>query len=319
MSLTVGIDIAKAKFDVALLRAGKYKTKVFANTSAGHAAFMAWLTAHDARPALLCMEATGSYFEPLALLLNDRGVRVAVVNPAAIAAFAQAELSRGKTDQTDAKLIARFAHSQQPQAWRPPTPEVRTLRERVRRLEDLQALAPQARNRLDVAGDAVRPSIQAILNTVTVQIKQLTREIENHIDQHPTLKDQAKLLASIPGIGPATLALLLAEVRFEAFGGAKSLAAFAGLNPKLRVSGSSVRGRSALSKTGASRLRRALYFPAIVACQHNPLVRAFYQRLLANGKTQQQAVCAAMRKLLHLAYGVLKSKQLFNPNHSLTT
>jgi len=133
---TVGVDIAKAKFDVALLRAGKYRSKVFANNASGHHAFLEWLQRHEAEKALICMEATGQYFEPLACMLADRGLTVAVVNPARVAAFAQAELARSKTDHTDARLIARFALAQRPQPWQPPAPEIRLLRDLVRRLED---------------------------------------------------------------------------------------------------------------------------------------------------------------------------------------
>jgi transposase len=317
MNAFVGVDIAKTKFDVALLRQGKYRSKVFPDSAEGHQQFLAWLRTHGAEAAPVCMEATGSYFEPLACFLADHQVRVSVVNPAAVAAFAHAELSRTKTDRTDARLIARFAASQQPPAWSPPTRHIRQLRDLMRRIEDLQQIERQEQNRLDVATDTTRASIQSVLDTVQREIKTLRQLIRDHIDRHPDLQDKARLLDSIPGIGEATVAWLLAEIRFENFSGAAALAAFTGLSVRLRRSGSSLNAKPRLSKTGSSRLRRILYFPAMSACTHNPLVRAFYQRLLANGKTKKQALCAAMRKLLHIAYGVIKSGKPFNPNIAL--
>jgi transposase len=127
------------------------------------------------------------------------------------------------------------------------------------------------------------------------------------------------LLDTIPGMGSVTIGTLLAEIEFDRFDRAPQLAAFTGLVPKIRQSGTSVHGRGALSKAGSSDLRRSLYMPAIVAMQHNPIIKAFYTRLLANGKSKMQAICACMRKLLCIAFGVLKSKQPFNPNYCLAT
>ena len=312
---TVGVDVSKMKFDAALLQDGKYRTKVFRNTAEGHRELVQWLRTHHATDALVCMEATGSYYEALAYAVAEQGIAVAVVNPAAVEAFGRAELSRSKTDRGDARLLARFAAAQRPSPWVPPPAEVRELRTLVRRLEDLQQLEQQELNRLETtAPGTTAASIQNVLQVVRAQIKAIKAAIAEHIDRHPDLRDKAKLLDSIPGIGAATIAMLLAELRFELFPCAKAISTYVGLSVREHTSGSSVRARARISKTGSSRVRRALYFPALVACAHNPVIRAFYQRLLARGKTKMQALCASMRKLLHIAYGVIKSAKPFDPS-----
>ncbi|BBA34514.1 transposase IS116/IS110/IS902 family protein [Methylocaldum marinum] len=313
----IGIDIAKAKFDAAALRNGKYKTKVFQNTPEGFKAFLAWLQAFPAPH--VCLEATGRYGEGLALFLVDHGLAVSVVNPAQIHAFGKAELSRTKTDKTDAKLIARFCHSQRPLLWQPPPPAVRPLQALVRRLESLLEMRQMEKNRLDGADPTVRPSIEAVLATLDAEIAATQKRIREHIDHDPDLRQRRDLIDTIPGLSDATIPVLLAALgdvhRFE---NARSVAAFAGLSPKEHQSGK-WKGHTRLSKTGDALLRKALYMPAIVARRHNPLIRAFCERLKAQGKNGKLIVGAAMRKLLVLAYGVLKSGQPFNPNHGLAS
>lgn len=313
----IGIDIAKAKFDAAALRNGKYKTKVFQNTPEGFKAFLAWLQAFPTPH--VCLEATGRYGEGLALFLVDHGLAVSVVNPAQIHAFGQAELSRTKTDKSDAKRIARFCLSQRPLLWQPPPPAVRPLQALVRRLESLLEMRQMEKNRLDGADPTVRPSIEAVLATLDAEIAATQQRIREHIDHDPDLRQRRDLLDTIPGLGDATIPVLLAALgdvhRFE---NARSVAAFAGLSPKEHQSGK-WKGHTRLSKTGDALLRKALYMPAIVARRHNPLIRAFCERLKAQGKNGKLIVGAAMRKLLVLAYGVLKSGRPFDPNHGLAS
>lgn len=311
----IGIDIAKLKFDVALIDVGnKYKHKSFKNTPAGFADFFAWCHSHAAQDAHFCMEATGIYYEALANFLFDQKCRVSVTNPAQIAAFAQSALSRVKTDKADAKLIARFCQAMNPPLFTPLPANIRQLQALVRRRESLHDLEQQERSRLDVSLPIVAPSINTMLIALKAEINTIELAIQSHIDNNPDLKEQSNLLKSIPGLGKITSALLLAEVPFERHNCAKSTVAFAGLNPKPHESGSSVRGKGRISKTGSSRLRAGLYMPAIVALQHNPLIRNFYQRLLAAGKPKMIAVIACMRKLLSLAFAILKSKKPFDAN-----
>lgn len=313
--IPVGVDIAKAKFDAAVLIDGKYKTKVFPNTPEGFAQFRAWL-APWATPHV-CLEATGRYGEALATTLADAGVRVSVVNPAQIHAFGKAELSRTKTDQGDAKRIARFCGLHRPPPWLPAPPALRELHALVRRLDDLQAMRQMEVNRQDGAAPEVADSIATVLTTLDTEIADLRERIRRQIDQDPDLRQRRDLLDSIPGIGEATIAVLLAVLgdvaRFES---ARSVAAFAGLSPAERQSGR-WKGQTRLSKTGEPWLRKALYMPALVAWRHNPLIRPFCERLKAQGKNGKLVVCAAMRKLLVLAYGVLKSGRPFDPEFAV--
>jgi len=239
---------------------------------------------------------------------------VSVVNPAAIKAFAQSRLSRTKTDKVDSELIARFTVAQGPPTWTPLPAEVRELQALVRRLESLVEMRMMEENRLSstITVDTVRQSVEEHLAYLSEQIKRTEKLIRNYINSHPTLKRQSQLLDSIPGIAETTAALLLSEITdINQHRSARQVAAYAGLVPRERQSGSSVRGRTRLSKIGNARLRRALYFPAITAIRCSPFFQSWAKGLQERGK--MSVICAVMRKLLHLAYGVLKTGKPFDP------
>jgi transposase len=318
----LGIDISKSKFDVALLLDGdRLHHRVFLNSSAGFNQLSAWLSKRRVNRVHACMEATGTYSEALALYLLNSGHTVSVVNPAIIKAFARTEMTRTKTDKTDASLIARYCQKHQPPAWAPPSPEISELQALLRRLEALTEMRQQESNRLDAglqAGSVIKSVTDHII-FLDEQVAQTQSLIKDHIDQNPSLKQQRDLLSSIPGIGDLTAAKLLSEIiDINHYQSARQVAAFAGLVPKHNESGSSVRGRPKLCKVGTARLRKALYFPAIVATQHNPVIKAFSERLRERGKCPMQIIGAAMRKLIHIAYGVLKSGKPFDPNYGKT-
>lgn len=314
---TLGIDIAKLKFNVCLIQpSGKLKHKVFANTSTGFEQLLDWLSRQSAQRVHACLEATGTYGEALALCLHQAGHRISVVNPAATKAFAGSRLSRTKTDRVDAELIARFCQAQAPPAWTPLPAEVRELQALVRRLEALVEMRVAEENRLSsgITVEAVQESVEELLAHLTEQIKRTEKLIREHINNHPTLKRQSQLLDSIPGIAESTAALLLSEVTdIKQYRSARQVAAYAGLVPRERQSGSSVRGRTRLSKIGNARLRRALYFPAITALRCSPFFQAWGEGLLKRGKSKMSVICAVMRKLVHVAYGVLKHGKEFDP------
>lgn len=315
MEAVLGIDIAKAKFVVVLLTSeGKRRHKTCANTPAGFDELKEWLERHGATHVHASLEATGTYGEALALVLYDAGHAVSVLNPAVIHAYAKAQLARSKTDAIDAELIARFTQTQHPPAWTPPAPEIRALQALVRRLDALHEMRTQENNRLEsgVSVVEVRASIEAMLASLDQQIALVQRLIRDHINRHPGLRAQRDLLVSIPGIGAPTAATLLAELFDKHYASARQAAAFAGLVPRLRESGT-FRGRSRLSKVGPSRVRKALYFPALTAMRFNPTIRAAYDRLRAAGKPIMVIVGAAMRLLIHIAYGVLKSGTSYQP------
>lgn len=315
MDAVLGIDIAKAKFVAALLRPdGQVRHKSCANTFAGFAELAAWLTRQQVTQVHATLEATGTYGDALATWLYDAGHVVSVVNPAIIHAYARTQLARSKTDRLDADLIARFTATQQPPAWTPPAPEIRQLQALVRRLDALQGMRTQELNRL-AAGPTVadvRASIEAVVAHLEAQIAQVQQLIRDHLDRYPGLRAQRDLLVTIPGIGEATAAILIADLFDKRYSSARQAAAFAGLVPRLMESGT-LRGRSRLSKIGPGRLRKALYFPAVAALRWNPTIRAVRARLHAAGKPPMVIVGAAMRKLIHLAYGVLKSGRAYEP------
>lgn len=317
----VGIDVAKRKLDTAVQINGKIKSKVFANTPAGHADLIQWLLDRGAAPHAthVCMEATGPYSETTAIALVEAGWRVSVVNPARIKGFAQGELARNKTDRADAALLVRFCAAMQPSLWTPPPAAWRELRAWVDRLQALKDMRQQESNRLEAhqASGQVQlvKAVQVHLDWLDRQIAELERDINDHIDRHPELKRDAELLRSIPGLGDTTVAKVLAyagDVR--RFASAKALAAFIGVTPRQRLSGSSVKGRTMMSRTGHADLRRALYMPGLVARRHNPALKTFGDRLNAAGLAPKAVVGAVMRKLAHLIYGVIKSGKPFEAN-----
>jgi transposase len=318
----LGIDIAKRKFDVALLRPDeKYRAKAFGNTAAGHRELIAWIGRQHDGPVHACLEATGTYGETLAEALADAGYVVSVVNPAVIEAYGRSQLVRTKTDPTDARLIARYCARERPPAWVPLPPEVRALQALVRRLDALEGMRTQERNRLaaEPAQAAVHASIQHVIDLLEDEMRLLRERIHDHFDQHPDLRQQRDLLMTIPGIGATTAAILLGEFGgLMRFSGARASAAYAGLTPRRHESGASVRGKPRLAKVGAPALRKALFFPALSALRHNPIAQAMRARLLARGKHKMVIVGAIMRKLVHLAYGVLKTGQPFRADYART-
>ena len=313
----LGLDLAKLKFNACLVRnSGKLRHKVFPNTEAGFAQLCAWLEAQGAAPARACMEATGAYGDALAAYLHERGHRVSRVNPAAVKAYAQSHLSRTKNDRVDAALIAGFCAERRPPAWAPPAAELRELQALVRRLDSLVEMRAMEGNRLcsGITVAAVRESVEELIAHLSEQIERTEALIRSHVDRHPGLRRQRELLDSIPGIGETTAAALLAEVPdIKQYRSARQVAAFAGLVPRERQSGSSVRGRVRLSKIGDARLRKALYFPAVTALRCSPFFQAWAEGLRARGKSKMAVIGAAMRKLVHLAYGVLKTGKPFDP------
>lgn len=312
----VGIDVAKAKLDVALkLASGKWRTKVVANNPGGFEELRAWLVKHGVICAHVCMEATGVYWEAVAAHLADNGFAVSVLNPAQIKAFGASSGVRTKTDEVDAKLIAQFCEERNPGTWQPPSKSVRRLRALVSRREALLDLRTQESNRLEVAAtQEVRSSIETVIAHLDEQIKQIERQIKKDIDDDPTLKAQRDLLVSIPGVGDKTISMFLShyggELRFEK---TRQAVAFAGLDTKKHESGSSVKGKPRLSKMGHSQIRRGLYMPAVVAMSKTAWGKAFSSRLLAAGKPKMLILGALMRKIVSIAYGVLKSGTPFNP------
>ena len=266
----------------------KYKFKIFKNNIKGFEELYIWL-GENIKTIHFCLEATGTYGEALSYYLADKGLIVSVVNPAQIKGFSQSELSRNKTDKADSKLIARYCQAMNPPTWQPLPQHILLLQSWVRRLKVLQSMYQEERNRLEIAlvpiQEDIQEDIQEVTDLLAKKINDIRKKIIVYIEKHPDLRGKKKLLETIPGIGEATIAQILSFMDTpERFKNAKQLVAFVGLNPKQNQSGSSVRGKTKLSKTGDAALRKALYMPAITAKKHNPIIKAFCQRLQKSGK-----------------------------------
>ncbi len=313
----VGRDIAKASFHATCISQSKSSGRSFKNTEKGFQDLQRWLEKKSQSPGHVCMEATGVYWEQVALFLHQAGWTVSVINPLRIKAFAQSDLARNTTDHYDSRIIARFCQEKTPRTWTPPSPEQRSLQALVRHLDALGHTKQQQRNRLEACRDTVvEESLRSLIDSIDSQMADITQQIQKLIASSPTLKHQKDLLCSITGIGQKSAQVILAELPHLAqFPNARNVAAQAGLTPKQFQSGTSIHGKTTLSKIGNARLRKALYFPAISAMRHNTILTSFAARLRKNGKSEMSIIGAVMRKLLHLAYGVLKHDKKFDPNY----
>lgn len=340
----LGIDVSKAKLDCALLReasSGKRLDKTFSNDASGVKALLAWLESKLSDTALakavndkegkpdkarvhVLMEPTGVYHERAALWLFEAGLTVSLVNPARLRSYAVAIGVVSKNDRLDSAVLARYGAAQEPEPWQPPTLAAQTLNALLARREALCQDIAREQNRREKTHFAlntpapVADSIAQTLEFLERQLSALEAEIDQHIDRDPTLKHNDELLRSIKGVGPRVAQRMNALMSSHQFKSAEALAAYIGLTPCERQSGSSVRGKTRLSKKGPAHLRHLLFMPAVVAKTHNPHVRAIYERLIARGKPKMSAIGAAMRKLVHLCFGVLHSGKPYSPNWKST-
>jgi transposase len=261
-----------------------------------------------------CIESTGIYHEEIVEFLQEKGFIVSVINPFQSKAFANSRLCRTKTDKVDAGLLAHYCLTYQPEESIKPSEEVKKLRRLVRFLNTQIETRAQNKTRLhSIRDEDVAHVLKGTILFLTQSIAQIEKAIKGHIDTCPDLKHKVELLKTIPGIGDKTAWEILSEIHIEDGKNLniKAQVAHAGLAPREYKSGSSVKGRTKICKRGNSNLRRALYMPAMCSVQKNPLLAAFYHRLLSRGKAKMVALIAVMRKLLVIAIGILKNNQPF--------
>lgn len=320
----IGIDVSKVKLDCLWIRdlsQGKVKSKLHPNTAQGHQAVLAWSQQQTGEPlesVHFILEATGIYHEALAYALHEAGAKVSVVNPAQMRDHAKSMGVRTKTDKKDSWVIAHYGATQSCRLWQPEPDEVRRLKALIARYEAVKQDIQRELNRLEKAqitraSDAVVTSIETMHRQLEAERVRLQSLIDAHIDQYPSLKQDRALLESIPGVGPIIAQQMVAVIRSRDFTAASQCAAFLGLVPVHHESGTSVRGRPHLSKTGDARVRAKLYMAAIVAKRWNPDIKRQYERLLRNGKSKMSAIGAAMRKLVQICFGVLKHQTPYLP------
>jgi transposase len=317
MQSILGIDISKDTFDVALIWEGGQTHREFGNHLEGFRKLMKWLKANAIEQVHACMEATGQYGDGLAEYLYEQGQLVSVENPSRIKRYRESKLHRNINDKSMAIIIAEFCQKEETRLWKPLSPEKKRLRALNRRLADQKTIRQQEINRLK-SGEKdswVIKDLESHINYLDERIDAIQKEIKALINQIPELKKDHDLLTSITGIGEITANLLLAEIDISDFENAPQLAAYVGLNPQSHISGTSVHRKTRISKQGRSSLRSSLYMPAIVAMSYNPIIQVLDKRLSERGKTRMEVVVASMKKLLHIAYGVLKNQTPFDPHY----
>lgn len=314
----LGIDISKRTFDVCLIHRNKEKYRKFANDASGFAKLSAFLHKEGIEELHACMESTGKFYEPVANYLADRGYIVSVINPKRIKGYAQSELQRSKTDKKDAGVIARFCKSQQPAAWQPHPPEIREVQEVMRYIDALKVTIHQEERRLEAGftSAALKETVTAHVTELKNTLRSLLKSLKQHAAKHPRIQQQYKLLTSIISISDLTAFTYIAEIGYsDRFRQTRQVESYCGLSPRQYQSGTSVRGRDRISKVGNSRMRKALYMPALNAKDYNPVLRSFAERLEKAGKPPRVIVCAVMRKLLRIMHGVVSSGKEFDVDY----
>ena len=319
---TIGIDVSKAKLDCAWLRdENKLKIKTFSNSIVGWNELIEWSLKNiglEIEQLHFIMEATGIYHEQLATWLYDAGAKVSVVNPAQVKFYAQGLGVRTKNDKKDSVVLARYGLKENPKLWQPEALEIRTLKAMIARLDGIEKDLQREKNRQEKALISKAPaevliSLVQMIELLETEQQRLDRLIEEHINKHEKLKENKALLESIPGVGKVIAARMLMVIGSRQFESASQCSAYLGLVPVQHESGSSVKGRSRLSKAGNPVIRAKLYMAAVVATRYNPDIKAQYERLTGKGKSKMSALGAAMRKLVQICFGVLKHQQPYQP------
>ncbi len=320
-----GIDVSKEKLDIGWLRdvtSGKKKSKVFKNTANGHQQTVDWIltnTKATADEVVVVVEPTGIYHEALIYALHASGIKVFLVNPGKAKKYAESINLLHKTDKKDAIMLAYYGHAQCHALtfWQPEAPEIRELKVMTRRLDALEKDLQREKNRQEatefsLTSQRVSQSLKDMISTLEAEIKRLQDDIDDQINKHPVLKRNRELLESIKGIGPVMSRELVYLFASKTFNNAKQVAAYIGLIPKIKESGT-LKGRTTLSKVGNARIRAKLYMAAVCASTHNPDIKAQKIRLLKAGKVKMQALGAAMRKLIQICFGVIKHQTEYQP------
>jgi transposase len=316
----VGIDVSAKLFTVVMDHQGD-RTEAFdlPNDAVGHKKLIRMATRNGFH-AKVVLEATGVYSLDLALALHRaKRVDVMVANPRAISQFAGAYMRRSKTDSLDANMIVEFAIRMDFEPWVPPMPHTFDLRAVSRRIEGMVKMATQEKNRLHAAtsfdemSEIVRNDIEVNLRHLERRIGRLRKQARELIAQHPDLERAFLHITSVKGIAQSAGIQILAELAILPENmDVRQWVAHAGLDPRVFQSGTSINKPARISRQGNAHIRRALFLPAIVAAQHDPHVKAFYQKLLGRGKSKMQANVAVMRKLLHAIHGMLKHDRDFD-------
>lgn len=309
---TIGIDISKMTFDVWTEDLGHAQ---FSNNKEGFKAFKKLLKQEDH----CVMEATGCYHFQLAEYLYNHGYKVSVENPLVVKRFIQMKQQKVKTDKHDARMIMLYGNEQQPALWEPEPKFIEEGKLLMTLMQMYVKQQTQLKNKLDNLQSGGRTngvmisSIKLQLKRIGAELKKLESSLEGLLKEHA--REVLTNLRSIPGIGKKTAMLMMVTTNnFRDFTNAKQVTSYVGLAPVERTSGSSIRGRSYISKKGDPMLRHHLFMCSFTACQNNPQCRALYERLVAKGKSKKLALIAVCNKLIKQAYGVCKNNLVYDEN-----
>jgi len=306
-AIFVGIDVSKAALDVALRPAGEPWR--CANDEVGIAALVSRL--QPLVPEVVVLEATGGLERLVVAALAVAGVPVAVVNPRQVRDFAKATGRLAKTDALDAAVLAHFAEAIHPTPRPLPDAQSQELAALVERRRQVVGMLTAEKNRFHQALPAVRPKVAAHIAWLEQALKELDAELDQMLRASPLWRERDDLLRSVPGVGPTVSRTLLAHLPELGHGSAKHIATLVGLAPLNRDSGA-WRGTRAIWG-GRRHVRSALSMAALVGVRHNPVLRAFYEQLLARGKPKKVALTACMHKLLAILHAVLRNRTPWQP------
>ncbi|MGA9651431.1 IS110 family transposase [Pedobacter sp.] len=311
-----GIDISHLVFDVTDSDGHYYQ---FKNNPTGFKKFIKLLGVDSH----CVMEATGYYHYQLAYYLLESGIKVSVENPLSVKRFIQMKLSKIKTDKSDSKLICEYAKQVEMKLWQGNSKHQTECLQMTRLLAVYTKQSTMLKNKLH--GEAVlgNPS-KAVVSSLKRSLKQVQKEIKTLEEKLMILvkqvhQDVLTRLKSIPGIGNKTaLMLVVLTDGFERFTSGSELCSYAGLTPVIRKSGSSVNGRSRISKIGNQKLRNLLFMCSFNACKYNKACREIYERIVAKGKSKKLALIAVCNKLLKQAFAIAKSGLIYDDSHRST-
>jgi transposase len=303
-NIFVGIDVSKDRLDVAVRPSGE--KFVVERNPAGLESLAVRLQALS--PRVIALEATGGFETVVAAALSAAGLPIVVVNPAQVRAFAKALGQRAKTDPIDAAVIAHFAEATKPEPRPLPDEATRLLADLVaRRRQILEMMGAERQREKRMTIPRLRKSIARLIKALEKELTSVDTDINDAVRGSPAWREKEDLLASVPGVGPVIARTLIAELPELGQLGRKQIAALAGLAPFTRQSGQ-WRGRSFIG-CGRTAVRTALFMGAMVAKQHNPRLKAFFDRLVAAGKPKMVALIAVARKLLTILNAILRDNQ----------
>src|SRR5829696_3407583 len=308
----VGIDVSKERLEVCLMPEGE--AFALANDQEGIDSLIERL--EEAPPELVVLEASGRYERPAAAAIAAAGIPVAVVNPRQARDYAKATGRLAKTDRIDAEILARFAGAVGPKPSVLPDEEARVLQDILLRRRQLLEMMVAEKNRLQMASEAVARRIAAHVRWLEKELGRVDRELDEAVRESETWRANEELLRSVPGVGPVLAHTLLAELPELGTLPRRRLCALVGVAPFNRDSGT-FRGKRQVWG-GRAPVRAALYMGALVATRHNPVIRVFYERLLAAGKPKKVALVACMRKVLSILNAVMRNRVPWHSAHLLT-